>query len=196
MAIPIYIVLLYCVIYIYNCITRVQCIYQYMRLRAAAVHTQCTPSGLTLHLSGYDSILTDGSGRILITDIGLVDAGSLLCQSNVTTDAGNANWYLHPTQLSTAVGDRILDTDPRGWSRNRAINSIRHRLVRLKRHSIITAREGVFTCHIVGDSNTPISVGIYYPSESLWTVLCIYFEAEPKRSFTSGYISVMQPLML
>ena len=71
-----------------------------------------------------------------------------------------------------------------------------HRLVRLKRHSIITAREGVFTCHIVGDSNTPISVGIYYPSESLWTVLCTYFEAEPKRSFTSGYIFVMQPLML
>ena len=136
---------------------------------------------------------------VFITDIGLVDAGSLLCQSNATTDARNANWYLHPTheQLSTAVGDRIQSTDPRGWSRNRGTNSNipGHRLVRLKRHSTITAEEGVFTCHIVGDSNTPVSVGIYYPSESLWTVLCVYFEAEPKRSFTSGYIFVMQPSM-
>ena len=116
----------------------------------------------------------------------------------MATAPGNANWYLHPTQLSTAEGDRILDTDPRGWTRNRGIRSISngHRLVRLKRHSTITAEEGVFTCHIVGDSNTPITVGIYYPSESLWTVWCIYFEAEPKRSFTSGYIFVMQPLML
>ena len=27
------------------------------------------------------------------------------------------------------------------------------------------ALEGVFTCNIPGDSNTPVSVGIYYPSE-------------------------------
>ena len=132
---------------------------------------QCTPlcPGLTLHLTGYDSIPTDGSGRILITDIGLVDAGALLCQSDVETAPGNANWYLHPTQLSTAEGDGIQSFDPRGWSRNRGIRSVinRHRLVRLKRHSTITAEEGVFTCNVVGDSNTPISVGIYYPSESV-----------------------------
>ena len=87
---------------------------------------------------------------------------------------GNANWYLHPTQLSTAVDDRIQSTDPRGWSRNRGTDSVGHRLVRLKRHSTITAEEGVFTCHVVGASNTPVSVHIYYPSESLWTVWCIY----------------------
>ena len=140
------------------------------------IMVQCTPPGLTLHLNGYDSIPTDGSGRILITDIGLNDgtttdddADALLCQSDVTTEAGNANWYLHPTQLSTAEGDRIQSFDPRGWSRNRGIRSFinRHRLVRLKRHSTITAEEGVFTCNVVGDSNTPISVGIYYPSESV-----------------------------
>ena len=85
----------------------------------------------------------------------------------MAAEAGNANWYLHPTQLSTAVGDRIQSFDPRGWSRNRGINQDEHRLVRLKRHSAITAEEGVFTCHIVGDSNTPVSVGIYYPSESV-----------------------------
>ena len=111
------------------------------------------------------------------------------------TAAGNANWYLHPTQQSTTEGDRIQSNDPR-WARNRGVNTDQHRLVRLKRLSTITAEEGVFTCHVVGDSNTPVSVGIYYPSESLWTVWCIYFEAEPKRSFTSGYIFVMQPLML
>ena len=123
------------------------------------------PPGLTLHLNGYDSIPTGGSGRILITDIGLVDAGALLCQSDVETAPGNANWYLHPTQLSTAEGDRIQTTDPRGWSRSRSFNSNAHRLVRLKRHSTITAEEGVFTCHVVGASNTPVSVGIYYISQ-------------------------------
>ena len=138
----------------------------------AVIIVQCTPTGLTLHLTGYNSIPTDGSGRILITDIGLDDAtttadddDALLCQSDVETAAGNVNWYLHPTQLSTAEGDRIQSTDPRGWARNRGTDSNSHQLVRLKRYSTITAEEGVFTCHIVGDSNTPISVGIYYPSE-------------------------------
>ena len=90
-------------------------------------------------------------------------------------DGGNGDWYQHPTQLSTAVDDRIQSTGNRGWSRNRGMNSDEHRLVRLKRHSTITAEEGVFTCHVVGASNTPISVHIYYPSESLWTVWCISF---------------------
>ena len=131
------------------------------------IHTQHTPSGLTLYLTGYNSIRTDGSGRILITDIGLVDTDALLCQSDVATDYRNANWYLHPTQLSIDDGDRIQSTDPRGWSRNRGHNANEHRLVRLKRHSTITAEEGVFTCNVVGDSNAPVSVGIYYPSESV-----------------------------
>ena len=107
-----------------------------MNLDLAVIMVQCTPPGLTLHLNGYTSIPTDGSGRILITDIGLVDASALICQSDVATAAGNANWYLHPTQLSTAEGNRIQSTDPRGWSKNRGTDSNGHRLVRLKRHSI------------------------------------------------------------
>ena len=121
--------------------------------------------GLTLHLTGYSSIPTDGSGRILITDIGLDDADALICLSDVAPDGGNGDWYLHPTQLSTAEDDRIQSNDNRGWSRNRGTDSNNHRLVRLKRHSTITPKEGVFTCHTFGDGNTPITVGIYYPSE-------------------------------
>ena len=88
-------------------------------------------------------------------------------------DRGNGDWYLHHTQLSTAGGDRIQSSDPRGWSRNRGTSTSfpGHRLVRLKRHSTITAEEGVFTCNVVGDSNTPISVGIYYPSESVSDIM-------------------------
>ena len=138
-----------------------------MNLDLAVIMVQCTPPGLTLHLNGYDSIPTDGSGRILITDIGLVDAGALLCQSDVAPYSGNGDWYLHPTQLSIAEDDRIQSyMHPRGWARNRGLNSNGHRLVRLRRRSI-TAEEGVFTCHVVEASNTPISVGIYYPSESV-----------------------------
>ena len=88
----------------------------------------------------------------------------------MAADGGNGDWYLHPTheQLSTEGAHRIQSTDPRGWSRNRGTNFPgHHRLVRLKRHSTITAEEGVFTCDVIGDSNTPITVGIYYPSESV-----------------------------
>ena len=143
-----------------------------VNLDLAVIMVQCTPPGLTLHLNGYNSIPTDGSGRILITDIGLVDAGALICQSDVVTAPGSGDWYLHPTQQSTAEGDRIQSTDSRGWRRNRHMlsGSNGHRQVRLKRHSI-TAEEGVFTCHVVGDSNTPISVGIYYPSESVSDIM-------------------------
>ena len=44
-----------------------------------------------------------------------------------------------------------------------------HQLVGLRRDGRAASGgrplEGVFTCDIPGDSNTPVSVGIYYPSE-------------------------------
>ena len=115
-----------------------------------------------------DSIPTDGSGRVLITDINpTVDNNedALTCRSEmVTTNVGN--WFLHPTESSTDSGDRIEGANDRGWSRNRDLDSEGHRLVRLRRVSA-TAEEGVFTCDIAGDNNTPRALGIYYPSESV-----------------------------
>ena len=55
----------------------------------------------------------------------------------------------------------------RGWLRNRAFDAEGHRLVRLRRVRRVTVEEGVFTCDIPGDDNTPGSVGVYYPSESV-----------------------------
>ena len=71
--------------------------------------------------------------------------------------------------MSTDEADRIKnpkdsDPDPRGWIRNRLNDSEGHRVVRLKRASD-TAKEGVFTCNITGDINTPRYLGIYYPGE-------------------------------
>ena len=132
--------------------------------------------GVTLNLRG-DPIPTDGSGRIVITDINpdgnpdnLEDA--LICQSELSLNSGG-NWFLHPTQQTTDASFRIESTDPRGWRRTRAANTISgsetRRLVRLMRDDSIAsggrALEGVFTCDIPGDVNTPVSVGIYYPSE-------------------------------
>ena len=150
--------------------------------------------GVTLSLRG-NSIPTDGSGRIVITDInpdGDTDEDALICQSELSISNGG-NWYLHPTQQTTQHTTdgsiRIEGNDPRGWRRNRAsfitvISEIR-RLVRLRRYDSAAsggrALEGVFTCHITGDSNTPVSVGIYYPSEShvqsliITTELCFRF---------------------
>ena len=51
----------------------------------------------------------------------------------------------------------------RGWFRNRDIES---RLVRLLRvEETANSLEGVFTCEVAEDPASPISVGIYYPSE-------------------------------
>ena len=136
---------------------------------------------MTFTLRG-NSITTDGSGRVLITDINPTednDEDALICRSEIDTFTSNGgNWFLHPTEMSTDEGDPNDDSDngdrivsgggtpdPRGWSRNRDLDS-GHRLIRLRRSSA-TALEGVFTCDILGDSNTPRSLGIYYPSESL-----------------------------
>ena len=144
--------------------------------------------GVTLSLRG-NSIPTDGSGRIVITDInpdGDNVEDALICQSELPTSV-NGNWYLHPTQQTTDDSDRIQSDDPRGWRRDRAtitvVGSGTRRLVRLRRDDSIAsggrALEGVFTCDIPGDTNTPVSVGIYYPSEPyvqsliITTELCI-----------------------
>ena len=116
-----------------------------------------------------NSIPTDGSGHVRVTDIyrtGDNNEDALICRSGKAISS-SGNWYLHPTQMSTDDGDRIVsgDVPDRGWSRNRAIDSEGHRLVRLRRASD-TAEEGVFTCDIPGDFGTPVSVGIYYPCES------------------------------
>ena len=132
---------------------------------------------MTFSLTGYTSIPTDGSGRVLITDINpnldYNDEDALICRSerdNFTSFGGN--WFLHPTHMSTNsgdpensdTGDRIV-SDLRGYHRDRGLDS-GHRLVRLWRVSA-TALEGVFTCHIPGDIDTPRYIGVYYPSELL-----------------------------
>ena len=145
---------------------------------------------MTLSLRG-NSIPTDGSGRIVITDInpdGDNDEDALICLSELHNISSHSNWFLHPTQLTTDGSVRIEGTDSRGWHRNRA-ELDDHRLVRLRRDDSVAiggrALKGVFTCDIPGDINTPVSVGIYYPSEShvqslifktkLCVILLLYF---------------------
>ena len=122
--------------------------------------------GVTLRLRGYSSIPTDGSGRIIITDI---NEDALICQSDEPTSTGG-DWYLHPTHLTTDISDRIPSSDSRGWKRNSIFidQSGLRRVVRLRRDESVAsegrALEGVFTCDI--PESTPVSVGVYYPSES------------------------------
>ena len=133
-----------------------------------------TPAGLTLSLDvgGYDSIPTDGSGRILITDIGDSNERALICtcHSGVTGSVETSDWYLHPSQLSINESDVISSSGTEGWETNRA-TSDDGVVVRLMRVSD-SAKEGVFTCHITGCNNSPVSVGVYYPSESV-TGVCM-----------------------
>ena len=142
-------------------------------------------TAVTLSLRG-NSIPTDGSGRIVITDINpdgdSNNEDALICQSELV-GLNVGNWFLHPTQQMTQLTDdgsvRIESNDPRGWRRNRATVIIGPtetvRLVRLRRDDSIAiggrALEGVFTCDIPGDTNTPVFVGIYYPSECVNSLL-------------------------
>ena len=122
---------------------------------------------MTFSLNG-NSIPTDGSRRVCVTDIGDTNGNVLICRSGIPISSGG-NWYLHPTEMSTDDGDRIGSGDgvlDRGWSRNRDTDSEGHQLVRLRR-ATDAAEEGVLTCDIPGDFDTPVSVGIYYPSKSL-----------------------------
>ena len=106
---------------------------------------------------------TDGSGHILITDIG---QDVLICQSNSFPPTDSyTNWFINPTQMSTAGSDRIQSHDTQGWCRDRAIPP-GLRIVKLRKCGS-TAREGVFTCDIPGDPASPIFVAIYHPSESV-----------------------------
>ena len=123
--------------------------------------------GVTVTLAGED---VAANNSILITDVNPTNSEdanqALICLSELTAEETlfeNGDWYLHPTQQSTEDGDRIQHFDSRGWHRNR-FSPNRQRGVRLFRVSQI-AVEGVFTCHIPGDINTPVSVGIYYHSE-------------------------------
>ena len=132
-------------------------------------------TGVTFSLRG-DSIPTDGSGRVLITDInpnGDNNEDALICRSEIDTFTSIfGNWFLNPTESRIDEGDRLGESD-RGWIRDRDLDA-GHRLVRLRRQSS-TALEGVFTCAIRDDINTPRSVGVYYPSELLSSeVIYIY----------------------
>ena len=104
-----------------------------------------------------ETVPTNSSGHVLVTDIGNSNEIALICQSDRTTseaDLGNGDWYLDPEQESyptTYWDERINGGNDRGWTRNRATIA-GHRIVRLKRVSD-TATEGRFTCRITADTN-------------------------------------------
>ena len=117
------------------------------------------------------SIPTDGSGRVLVTDIQYNPTEALICQSSSVGD-GLGDWYLdREGGYST---DRIYGPNYRGWTRERA-SIDGYRVVRLKRVSD-TAVEGRFTCRIPGGSDGPRGLLILHPSESVvyWGMCNVY----------------------
>ena len=119
---------------------------------------------------GYTNIPTNGNGRILITQIGFsnqTNDQALICGTNTPNPTGS-DYYLHPSVQTTHDNFRIASTDPRGYRRNRDLTN---RIVRLTRDSATTSwTEGVFTCRFDGVSDPPISVGVYYSSESHFAI--------------------------
>jgi hypothetical protein len=156
------------------------------------VLTGLAPStkGVEFLLRGV-SIPTDGSGRLLITDISLrngqnntSDEDALFCHATkdvtMIREVHIGDWYLETDfETTTAYGKRIDGDNDRGWTRNREyavnVSGVYYRLVRLKRVSE-TAVEGKFTCHIPGDSNNNRSLLILYPILSVETVIEVVTE--------------------
>ena len=140
------------------------------------IQTRDGPILRTTILSGY-YIPTDGSGRLLITDISLTygqtqtsNDSALFCHATkdltIVRDVHIGDWYLEP-EITTVIGGRIDGDNDLGWTRDRGtghVSRILYRQVRLKRVSE-TAVEGKFTCHIPGDSNNNKYLLILYPSE-------------------------------
>ena len=107
-----------------------------------------TVSGVEFFLRGR-SIPTDGSGRLLITDISLYtkqtstsDEKALICHSNrnvreLNTPPSTNKWYLDSevvTATNTVTGEMISEgsidggwTDDRGWTVNRGYQSVGRR---------------------------------------------------------------------
>ena len=125
---------------------------------------------LDLRLPGYDSIPTDGSGLILITDIGTSpdgqdeDGQALICRHNITDTPGLGDWYYNGTEEADVVDgtDHVL-----GWKRNRGQAE---GVVRLRSLSDTPQRgdsvEGVYSCVVQrGVDVDVVSVGLYYNSE-------------------------------
>ena len=136
-----------------------------------------------------DSIPTDGSGRLLITDISLhnglnstSDEDALFCRATkdiaIARELNIGDWYLEPDfESTTANRTRINGDNDQGWTKSRHTVNVTgplYRLVRLKRVSK-TAVEGKFTCHILGDSNNNRSLLILHPSECEIDSIMIYF---------------------
>ena len=142
------------------------------------IQTRDGPILRTTILSG-DYIPTDGSGRLLITDISLTNGqtqtsndSALFCHATddvtVVRELDIGDWYLQPDfDTTTAIGGRIDGDNDLGWTRDRGtghVNRSSYRQVRLKRVSQ-TAVEGKFTCQFPGDSNNNKYLLILYPSE-------------------------------
>ena len=164
------------------------------------IQTKDGPILRTTILSG-DYIPTNGSGRLLITDISLTSGqtqtsndSALFCHATKdltkVRDVNIGDWYLEP-EITTVIGERIDGGNDQGWTRDRgtlSVSWIHYRKVRLKRVSE-TAVEGKFTCHIPGDSNNNKYLLILYPSE--YETHCIVTSI---RAFYSQFCQWMQSL--
>ncbi len=131
---------------------------------------------LDLLLPGYDNIPTDGSGLILITDIGTSPSGAdedgdaLICRHNITDTPGLGDWYYNGTEEADVVDgtDNVL-----GWKRNRGQAE---GVVRLRSLSDTPQRgdsvEGVYSCVVQRGADVDVvSVGLYYNSKcTTWVV--------------------------
>ena len=113
-------------------------------------------------------IPTDGSGRVLITDIKSTDTEALICRTPETA-GGRTLWYLDHEDENVTSSDNashISGGNFQGWkTRRNMVTSDGYIIKKLIRISD-TAVEGRFICGDIQKRESAIALLILYPSES------------------------------
>ena len=113
-------------------------------------------------------IPTDGSGRVLITDIKSTDTEALICRTPETA-GGRTLWYLDHEDENVTSSDNASHIPGdyfQGWkTRRNMVTSDGYKIKKLIRISD-TAVEGRFICGNFQKWESAIALLILYPSES------------------------------
>ena len=126
---------------------------------------------MEFNLDGGTTFFITTDDPININDISINPSGvGLICQSEneIPGNPMGRHWYIDPEMESTAMDDRIVNDDVRGWVRTTVglSNNIRQVIIRREETGAV---EGVFTCEMELDINPTRSLYVLYPSELLLT---------------------------
>ena len=121
----------------------------------------------------HEFIPADGSGKVSVTDIGVGEyrTGLACLHQTQTLDGYTAIvWYFNGTDINSASASHL------GWTSSYLVWYLMPAAI-IYREANKSAIEGVFKCCLLDKASnsvsSSVSVGIYYPSEYIYTQIAI-----------------------